>query len=241
MITKAQVKHIQSLDDKKNRNAFKEFIVEGDKMVRELLNSKLKIHHVYAVEAWVLENKLHLAHIDFTIVESFELQKLSLQQHPNQVLALAALPEFGEMKEDGVHIVLAGIQDPGNLGSIIRIADWFGLSGVYCSLDSVDYLNPKVVQSSMGSVFRVPVMYISIEELFLKTELPIYGTALGGVPLTNVQKLTNGYIVIGNESKGIPQGILDGCTQRIEIPGKGDAESLNAAVAAGIVCFALLS
>ena len=93
----------------------------------------------------------------------------------------------------------------------------------------------------MGSVFRVPVMYISIEELFLKTELPIYGTALGGVPLTNVQKLTNGYIVIGNESKGIPQGILDGCTQRIEIPGKGDAESLNAAVAAGIVCFALLS
>ena len=145
MITKAQVKHIQSLDDKKNRNAFKEFIVEGDKMVRELLNSKLKIHHVYAVEAWVLENKLHLAHIDFTIVESFELQKLSLQQHPNQVLALAALPEFGEMKEDGVHIVLAGIQDPGNLGSIIRIADWFGLSGVYCSLDSVDYLNHKVV------------------------------------------------------------------------------------------------
>jgi TrmH family RNA methyltransferase len=241
MITKAQVKHIQSLDDKKNRIAFGEFIVEGDKMVRELLSSNLTIHHVFALEEWVLANRQLLQNTEYSIVEPFELQKISMQQHPNQVLALSGLPIWTNESEEGVCLVLTAIQDPGNLGSIIRIADWFGVSRIYCSHDTVDFLNPKVVQASMGSVFRVPVVYTSIEELLAKTTWPIIGTALGGVSLASVEKISKGYVVIGNESKGVPHEILKFCTQQVQIPGKGEAESLNAAVATGIVCFALLS
>lgn len=241
MITKAQVKHIRSLDDKKNRIAFGEFVVEGDKMVRELLGSHLTTIHVYALKEWVLANKQILRNTEYTIIEPFELQKMSMQQHPNQVLALSGLPIWPHEPEEGICLVLTGIQDPGNLGSIIRIADWFGVSRIYCSHDTVDFLNPKVVQSSMGSVFRVPVVYTTIEELLANTNWPVYGTALGGEPLTSVAKISKGYVVIGNESKGVPPEILKFCTQQVQIPGKGKAESLNAAVATGIVCFALLS
>lgn len=242
MITKAQVKHIRSLDDKKYRNECKEFVVEGEKMVEELLNSSLTIIRIYATKNWIDKNSNKNKQIERVEILESELARISLLSTPNQVLAIVKIPFYENKKPSNVSLVLDKIQDPGNLGSIVRIADWFNINAVYCSLDTVDVYNSKVVQASMGSVFRIKVIYCDLNVLLKENKsLPSYVAILKGDDLATIQKIKEGFIIIGNESKGVNNTLIDLSTHKISIQRKGQAESLNAAVATGIICHSLLS
>lgn len=236
MITKNQVKYIQSLGQKKLRDEEQVFVAEGPKLVNELLLAdNCKVIQVYAIDEWITPAK---ANAEVIRITPGELQKISQLVTPNQVLAIAKKIEWNN--EPGitgaVSLVLDEIQDPGNMGTIIRLADWFGIKNVFCSIGSVDNYNPKVVQASMGSIIRVRVEYVDLITLFKNSkDVRVYATALNGRDITKMEKLTEGLIVIGNESKGISDEILRLANVQITIPGKGKAESLNAAVATGIV------
>jgi TrmH family RNA methyltransferase len=241
MITKAQVKHIQSLEDKKYRYKCNEFVVEGEKMVQELINSSLTINCIYATKDWIEKNPM-LKNILIEEIQSFELEKMSSLSTPNMVLAIVQIPANTPISPKGVSIVLDRIQDPGNLGSIIRIADWFGIDTVYCSEDTVDVYNSKVVQASMGSVFRIKTHYSNIEHLLAANkQISSYVAILKGENITAHKSIQEGFIIIGNESKGVSDSIINLSTHKISIQRKGQAESLNAAIATGIICHALLS
>ncbi len=243
MITKAQVKHIRSLADKKSRIELNQFVVEGDKMVRELIHSNLIISKIYSSADWA---RLYLndnqQSVEFEIVSASELESLSLMSTPNQVIAIAELPTHNHQLVKGVSLVLDTIQDPGNMGSIIRIADWFGIEKVYCTVDSADAFNPKVIQASMGSIFRVKILSCDIGLLLENNpDIPSYAAVINGQSLNEFEKIDEGFILIGNESRGVDDKLIKKCKHRITIPKFGEAESLNAAVATGIICYALLS
>jgi TrmH family RNA methyltransferase len=166
------------------------------------------------------------------------LQRISALTTPNQVLAVFKKPLFPPPEMQGrINLVLDNIQDPGNMGTIIRIADWFGLQNIICSEDSVDAFNSKVVQSTMGSISRVQVLYTPLKSFFrAHPAIPVYVTALNGTAVFGMNRISEGFIIIGNESKGISEELLQELKcERITIPKKGKAESLNAAVATGIV------
>jgi len=241
MITKAQVKHIQSLEDKKYRYKCNEFVVEGEKMVQELINSPLTINCIYATKDWIVKNAM-IKNILIEEIQSFELEKISSLSTPNMALAIVQIPANTAISPTGVSIVLDRIQDPGNLGSIIRIADWFGINTVYCSEDTVDNFNSKVVQASMGSVFRINTQYLNIEHLLsVNKHIPSYVAILNGDAISSHKAIQEGFIIIGNESKGVSNSIIKLSTHKIAIPRKGQAESLNAAIATGIICHSLIS
>jgi TrmH family RNA methyltransferase len=166
-----------------------------------------------------------------------ELERLSALATPNQVLAVFEKPVFPPPDfNKRITLVLDGIQDPGNLGTLVRIADWFGLAAVVCSADSVDVFNAKAIQSTMGSVGRMPVLYTDpVAVVSGYSGMPVYAAVLGGRDLYGIRRMDRGFVVIGNESKGIRPGLLELATERVTIPGAGQAESLNAAVAGGIV------
>jgi len=170
-------------------------------------------------------------------VSGAELERLSALATANQVLAVFEKPVYPPPDfNNGITLVLDGIQDPGNLGTLVRIADWFGLAAVVCSGDSADVFNAKAIQSTMGSVGRVPVVYADPVALVSGySGVPVYAAVLGGRDLYTMERTEHGWVVIGNESKGIRPGLLELATDRVTIPGAGHAESLNAAVAAGIV------
>ena len=241
MITKAQVKHIRSLDDKKYRYKCNEFVVEGEKMVQELINSSMTINCIYATKEWIEKNQM-IKNIRIEEVEAHELEKISSLSTPNMALATVQIPTKSSVSPKGVSLVLDRIQDPGNLGSIVRIADWFGIDNVYCSEDTVDIFNSKVVQASMGSVFRINTQYVNIEELLTTNkEIPSYVAILNGENISSHKLVQKGFIIIGNESKGVSNSIINLSTHKISIQRKGQAESLNAAIATGIICHSLLS
>lgn len=241
MITKAQVKHIRSLDDKKYRYKCNEFVVEGEKMVQELINSSMTINCIYATKEWIEKNQM-IKNIRIEEVEAHELEKMSSLSTPNMALATVQIPTKSSVSPKGVSLVLDRIQDPGNLGSIVRIADWFGIDNVYCSEDTVDVFNSKVVQASMGSVFRINTQYVNIEELLTRNkEIPSYVAILNGENISSHKLVQKGFIIIGNESKGVSNSIINLSTHKISIQRKGQAESLNAAIATGIICHSLLS
>jgi TrmH family RNA methyltransferase len=241
MITKAQVKHIHSLEDKKYRYKCNEFVVEGEKMVQELINSSMTINCIYATKEWIEKNQM-IKNIRIEEVEANELEKMSSLSTPNMALATVQIPTKSSVSPKGVSLVLDRIQDPGNLGSIIRIADWFGIDNVYCSEDTVDVFNSKVVQASMGSVFRINTQYVNIEELLTTNkEIPSYVAILNGENISSHKLVQKGFIIIGNESKGVSNSIINLSTHKISIQRKGQAESLNAAIATGIICHSLLS
>ena len=236
MITKNQVKYIQSLGQKKCRDAEQVFVAEGPKLVNELLTAEnSRIVHVYALKEWIGISKANVA---VTEVLPDELQKISQLTTPNQVLAIVKKIEWesAPVIKGNISLALDEIQDPGNMGTILRLADWFGVKNIFCSMDCVDVYNPKVVQASMGSITRVRIEYTDLFS-WLKdnNELRIYATTLNGKDITKMEKLNEGIIVIGNESKGIGEEILELSNVQITIPGKGKAESLNAAVATGII------
>lgn len=236
MITKNQVKYIQSLGQKKCRDTEQVFIAEGPKLVNELLTAEnCRMVRLYAIKEWIDASKTNVEVIE---VSSDELQKISQLTTANQVLAIAKKIGWDAepVVKGNISLALDQIQDPGNMGTIIRLADWFGVKNIFCSVDCADVYNPKVVQASMGSITRVRIEYTDLSSwLKSNNDVPVYSSTLHGKDITQMEKLTEGIIVIGNESKGISDEILRHSTIQITIPGKGKADSLNAAVATGII------
>lgn len=238
-VSKNDIKYIQSLANKKFRQENGVYIAEGTKVINDLLNGYSKyVNAVYALKDW---DDLALAkskNVSITIVEPFEMTKMSQLQTPTSVLAVVHMdtPQLGSLPAGKWNLVLDGIQDPGNLGSIIRLADWFGIENIICSVDTVDCYNPKVVQAAMGSLWRVKIHYQELKQvLHNNMQLPIYGTLLNGDNLFKSGALKPGIIIIGNEGKGIRPDNLPYISKAITIPKYGEAESLNAAIATGIV------
>ena len=237
MISKNQVKYIQSLGQKKSRDFENRFIAEGPKLVNELLTAEnCRIVQLFALKEWIDENPNASKHTEVIELSGVELEKISQLTTPNQVLAVIEKIQWENDPEvkGSISLALDTIQDPGNMGTIIRLADWFGIKNVFCSTDCADVYNPKVVQSSMGSISRVRVEYTDILSL-LNNDVRIYAAVLNGKDITKMEKIKEGIIVIGNESKGVHQEMLKLANVQITIPGKGKAESLNAAVATGII------
>lgn len=237
MITKSQVKYIQSLGHKKFRDEEGVFVAEGPKIVGELIQAPgMRLRQLYALKEWISAASNHLPGVPVGVSAS-ELERISGLVTPNQVLAIFEKPSFPPADfGTGLSLVLDGIQDPGNLGTIVRIADWFGIQRVLCTPDSADVFNAKAIQSTMGSIVRVPVLYAAPENLLLSYPgMPVYAAVLEGEVLYKAERISRGWIVIGNESKGIRPDLLDQATMRITIPRVGKAESLNAAVATGII------
>ncbi|WP_205511455.1 TrmH family RNA methyltransferase [Longitalea arenae] len=237
MLIKSQVKYIQSLSHKKLRDSEGVFVAEGPKLINELLSARLPLQQLYAVKEWISEQDKQMAGMAMEITTS-ELERISLLQTPNQVLGIFKKPAFtaDKPRRNTISLMLDTIQDPGNLGTIIRCADWFGISQIFCSVDSADAYNPKVVQATMGSIARVQVVYGSLTEMLQQEPaIPTYAAVLNGTSLRQLPPVKEGIIIIGNESKGISEELLAMCRNRITIPRHGQAESLNAAVATGII------
>lgn len=234
MLSKNELKYIQSLCQKKQRQAERLFVAEGEKLAEELLNSNYPIRKIYALDGWAPPKSTQTEIV--TVTEN-ELERMSSLQTPNQVMILAEQqPALGEPDiHSGITLMLDGIQDPGNLGTLIRIADWFGVKQIIASEHTAELYNPKVIQSTMGSFIRVPVYYTSLVKVLETAKLPVLGALLKGENINQTKSLSEGILIIGNESKGISRELLPYITQPVTIPRIGGAESLNAAVAAGII------
>ena len=239
MLIKSKIKYIQSLGQKKLRDEENAFIAEGPKIVKELLEAKnTGVAEVYALPGWIAENKKFLSQTDVVEITEMELERISQLTTPNKVLAIVKKFDVNEniATRGKVTLVLDTIQDPGNFGSIIRTADWFGVDQIVCSKDCTDMYNPKVVQSTMGSIARVKIIYTDLKEwLTAQKDIRIYATVLDGQNISTAKKIQEGIIIIGNESKGISDELLKFANIKITIPKKGKAESLNAVVAVGVV------
>jgi RNA methyltransferase, TrmH family len=237
MLSKTERKYIQSLSQKKFREQHQVFLVEGPKIVEELLLADQAILKVYATKDWVDRNQILVLRHQALIEEisTIELSRISQLNTPNEVLAtVRMMPQKQEPNLHALIIALDDLQDPGNLGTIIRLADWFGIQQIVCSNNTVDQYNPKVVQSSMGSFVRTQIWYKDLPE-WLSQQNEIYGAVLDGESLYAQTKITQGTILIGNESKGINESLKKLINHPITIPRKGGAESLNAAMATAII------
>ncbi len=243
MLSKAQIKYVNALKIKKYRQQYQAFIAEGPKIARELLRSSIELEGVYALESWIRGHRDSLRAIEaiVTPVSEAELKKISALTTPNEVLVCARIPR-PEANHQAVlnremAVALDNIRDPGNMGTILRTADWFGLEYIFCSPDCADVWNHKVVQASMGSICRAKVFYEPLANLFeAHSDIPVYGAMLAGASIFEQQFGRTGMLLIGNESAGISPELHPYITHPLTIPGKGGAESLNAAVAAGILC-----
>ena len=235
IMNKNELKYIQSFAHKKHWAQESVYIIEGPKMLEEAIKAKCVIEKIYATKDW--KGDLGNSGGDIEEVDDIMLGRISHLQTPNQVLALVqknqkpALIEYGKQ----LTLVLDGIQDPGNLGTIIRTADWFGLTDILVTEDTAGVYNPKVIQSTMGSCFRVNIHVSKVENILSKEKLPVIGTLLSGASIYSNKLPTFGFLVIGNESKGIRSPVQSLITHPVSIPKFGGAESLNAAVATGIV------
>ena len=248
MLSKNKIKHINSLKIGKFRRIFNQFLLEGKKSVLDLLNSDFEIIEIFACDNWINDNceLLKRENIDVQKVTEKELTRISTQKTPNEVLAIVKIPQDKLIPNDvffGLCIVLDEIKDPGNLGTIIRTADWFGIENIICSENSVDVYNPKVVQATMGSITKVNVYYTQLIE-FLSSkpkEIKIFGAVLEGESIYKKQLAENALILIGNESQGISKELLPLIDEKISIPEgvknfPSNAESLNASIATAIIC-----
>ena len=241
MISKSQQKLINSLKLKKNRIKTELFVAEGEKVVKELLNSKLVVDSVFCLSEYIdLFNKFSSNVFE---VNEKELSKISNLKSPNKVLAVFKTPSFEDISEienggKGLILALDNIRDPGNLGTIIRLADWFGVRKIICSTETVDAFNPKVVMATMGSISRVNIEYCNLSEKLESINSPIYGAFLGGENIYKKAFKEDAVLVIGNESNGISEDIEKHINSKITIPQFGkvqETESLNASVATAIL------
>ena len=245
MLVKQKLKYIQSLGQKKFRQQEKLFIAEGPKLVKELLEAESSlVKEVFALKEWISENEKILVKVPVTEISEVELERISQLTTPNKVLAIAR--QFDEdikiITKGKITLALDCIQDPGNLGTIIRTADWFGVEQIVCNKDSAEVYNPKVVQATMGSIARMKVIYTDLKEwLAEQKDVSIIATTLDGQDISSVRKIKEGIIVFGNESKGISADILELSNVKLCIPKKGKAESLNAAVAVGIILSTIIT
>ncbi len=241
MLSKKEIKDIQSLFHKNNREEHNLFIAEGPKIVTELIAEKnVVIKKIYALPSWLSEN--NCKEIESVGIIEAELSRISQNKSPNKVIAIVEKISWKNKPglEKTISLALDGIQDPGNLGTIIRLADWFGIKQIFCSNNCATIYNNKVIQASMGSIARVRVEYVALEKLLNENlSIKIYAATLDGKDVSKIEKLKEGIILIGNESKGIRKELIAAAHQQIKIVGKGNVESLNAAVATGILLFHL--
>ncbi len=244
MLSKNKIKTIRALELKKNRQTTGLFVAEGPKVVHDLLEV-VRAKTLLATHEWLSHNSTSIPADEVIEVSEEELRKVSFLQHPQHVMAV--FPQNGIEHEeiplqDTLSIFLDGVQDPGNLGTIIRIADWFGITNIVCSPDTADVYNPKVVQATMGSIARIHTTYADLSEVLSKLppDFPVYGTLLDGENIYSQQLTSNGIIIMGNEGKGISPAIRAKVNRRLRIPnfppGRPTADSLNVAVATAIVC-----
>lgn len=235
MLSKNEINYIKQLTTKKQLANGNLFIAEGPKLAAELLSSEYNIAKIYATETWINNQTQKLTKV--IEISEKELSQISELATPNQIFIVAEEKKLlaYQPKENKLSLVLNDIQDPGNLGTIIRIADWFRIENIICSDGCANWKNPKVIQSTMGSFLRVNMYYDNLMEVFKQHPLPIYGALLNGKNVVETQPTKNGFLLIGNESKGINEELLPFITHPISIPKFGGAESLNAAVATGIL------
>ena len=211
------------------------FLVEGDKAVRELLHSSFRIDAIYALSDWISAQPS--SRDIMTPVSAQELQQLSTHDHPDQAIAIAFIPDQDNnvTLAPGLYIACDHLNDPGNAGTIIRIADWFGAAGIIFSEGSVDVYNPKVVSAAKGSLFHIPVVHADLKTLFNINALPVLGAVMNGESIYTTKLPASGILLIGNEANGISDDLYSHLTHHITIPSFGAAESLNAGVATGII------
>ncbi len=234
MVSKNQIKLITSLQQKKYRKQEQLFFAEGVKVVQELLNSNFELQDLFTTNQdflTVSKDKVHA-------ISDTELKKISALTTPNTCLAVFKMPKSKDLVEKGLIVALDDVRDPGNLGTIIRLCDWFGIETLFCSEESVDIFNPKVVQATMGSISRVNVVYGNLEAFLTKTKLPVFGTFMDGKNIYQEKLPNEGVIIMGNEANGISDAIEKLVSERIAIPRFGNlqvTESLNVATATAII------
>lgn len=241
MLSKNKIKYVNSLSIKKNRKEERVFVAEGNKLVTDLISS-LSCKMLIATKEWLECNKGVIAE-ETVYATHDEIKKISQQKTPQDVIAIFYQPQHDTPKnigQDNICLVLDDIQDPGNLGTIVRIADWFGIEDIVCSPNSADIYNSKVVQATMGAIARVRVHYTDIKTFLIDKKEKIYGTLLDGDNIYEKELSRNGFIVMGNEGNGISQEVRELINSKLYIPnypqGRNTSESLNVAIATSIVC-----
>ncbi|MAW20770.1 MAG: RNA methyltransferase [Flavobacteriales bacterium] len=234
MVTKKQIKLIKSLAFKKNRIKHQLFVVEGHKIVAELLDSNYEIVSLFATIDWISKNSVN----NVIQVTNSDLSRISNQKSPNEVLALVKIKKNQILHLDGITLVLDNINDPGNLGTIVRACDWFGVKQIICSRDTVDIYNPKVVQSAMGSLLRINVSYTDLSDYLRNVSKPIYGAYMHGDNILDMEFPKDLCLIMGNEAHGISTEISQYIDYQSSIRNIGNsAESLNVAMATSIFLY----
>ncbi len=246
VLTKNQIKFVKSLSKKRERDAHKVFVAEGPKLVNDILACGGQLMEVFGLTSWGVENAglIHKSQLNYTEVSVAEMARITELATPSPVLAIFHQPlESKSENPSGSIVILDDLRDPGNLGTIIRTADWFGIRTIVCSPETVDCFNPKVIQSTMGSILRVSIKYTPIADFIRQhgTEYTYYGTFMDGDSIKSLSYANPSAFIIGNEAHGISKEIEQLIHQRIAIPGNQKAdgiegpESLNAAIATSIV------
>lgn len=232
MISKNQIKLIQQLKQKKHRAANNLFVAEGIKTITELLNSHIELEHLYTTKTFNITSNSE------TLITETELKKISFLNSPNQAVALFQTPKPKAIDTNDLIVALDNVRDPGNLGTIIRLCDWFGITNLVCNNETVDCYNPKVIQATMGSISRVNITYLDLAEFLKETTTTVYGTFLNGENIYSTALSKKGIVVLGNEANGISKEIEELTNSRITIPQFGttkNTESLNVATATAIL------
>lgn len=248
MLSKQKIKFLNSLKMAKHRNTHKLFIAEGNINVRDFIRYGMKPTELYVTERWIERNPEQLEGVDYVEVSLNDLKKCTALKNPSEVLAVFDMPETNtdfNVTNDELTLVLDDIKDPGNFGTIIRSADWFGVRNIVCSNETVDAYNPKVVQASMGSIARITISYCDLTDWFskIKEDINVFGAVLNGQPLNKSVGKGKGILIIGSEAHGISADIMKFVNKPITIPhGRGGgAESLNASIATAILLYAFVN
>jgi TrmH family RNA methyltransferase len=248
VLSKNQIKLITSLQQKKFRDQHQLFVAEGNKLISDLIAAKTEIEYLIYTKEWKIKNTIgnHVKMNNRIETDANQIKKISSLKTPSSVLAVFKMPKrvVSEASiQNSLSILLDDVQDPGNLGTIIRIADWFGIKHIFCSHNTVDLYNPKVIQATMGAISSVNVTYSNLEEIILKykkPDFPIYGTFLEGEIIYKCKLQKKGFIIMGNEGKGVSENIQNLVSNKLYIPdfpcGEAASESLNVSVATSIIC-----
>lgn len=232
MLSKSQIKLITSLKHKKYRQQHGFFVVEGVKTIKELLQSNFVLHTLYTIESFNINAKKEV------LISETDLKRISFLKTPNKALAIFKIPKPEGIDNSKLIVALDAIRDPGNLGTIIRLCDWFGIKNLVCSKQTVDCYNPKVIQATMGSLTRVNINYIDLVEFLKQSNLPVYGAFMDGENIYSKNNIKEGILVMGNEAKGVSEEVEALINEKIAIPRFGNlqvTESLNVATATAIL------
>ncbi|WP_372762958.1 TrmH family RNA methyltransferase [Pseudoalteromonas sp.] len=235
MISKNQLKLIRQLGQKKYRKQYNQYLVQGEKNVLELLNSQLKVLDIFATAAFINSYQAQYQNVNFTVADEELLTKASTLVSNNAAIAIVAMPDAAPLQTSGLILALDGVSDPGNLGTIIRVADWYGIKHIVTSTDSADAYNPKTISATMGSFVRVSVSQVDLPAYLATVNMPIYGAFLEGDSVHYTAFNGSGVLLMGSESHGIREACAALVSNKITIPAFGAAESLNVAMATGII------